>query len=97
VNLAICAAIRSRKVVQFIYDDYIRVVEPYCHGTSAADNELLRGYQIGGQAESANPVGWKLFTVSKITGFIQTGDVFPTNRPGYTPYDSAMRDVHCHV
>lgn len=97
MNLAICAAIKSRKVVQFTYDNYARVVEPFCHGTSTMGNELLRGYQVGGQSESGEPVGWKLFTVSNISDFRQTGDVFLTNRPGYTPYDSAMSTVHCHV
>ena len=96
MNLAICAAIRSRKVIQFSYDGDNRVVEPFCHGTSTAGNDLLRAYQVRGQSASGTPLGWKLFEESKITGLRQTGEVFTGNRQGYNPNDSAMAIVHCH-
>lgn len=64
MNAGICAAIRSRAVLQFSYDGGIRTVEPHCHGISRADNEVLRAWQTGGYSESGEPVGWKLFEVS---------------------------------
>lgn len=94
---SICSAIRSQQVVEFYYDGGARTVEPFCHGTSTAGNEVLRGYQTGGYSSSGNPVGWKLFTVSDISGLSVTNTQFPGNRPGYDPNDSAMRNVHCHV
>jgi len=48
MNLEICAAIRTRSVIQFYYDGGLRTVEPHCHGVSKDGNELLRGYQTGG-------------------------------------------------
>lgn len=97
MNTAICDAISKRAVVQFYYDGGMRTVEPHCHGTSTAGNEVLRGYQSGGYSESGKQVEWKLFDVSKISSLSQTGNTFPQNRPFYNPADKAMSVVHCHV
>ena len=97
MNTAICAAIRNRAVVQFHYNGGLRQVEPHCHGISTAGNEVLRGYQTGGYSSSGNPVGWKLYVVTGISGLQQTGETFPTDRPDYNPDDRGMSSVHCHV
>lgn len=97
MNTTICSAIRSRQVLRFSYDGGWRTVEPFCHGISTAGHEVLRGYQTGGYSESGNPVGWKLFQVSKIAGLMPTGQTFAGARPGYNPNDAAMAAVHCHV
>jgi len=97
MNAMICSAIRSRQVLRFSYDGGWRTVEPFCHGISTAGNEVLRGYQTGGYSESGNPVGWKLFQVSKIASPTPTGQTFSGARPGYNPNDAAMTSVHCHV
>lgn len=97
MNGTICAAIRNRSIIRFNYDGGIRTVEPHCHGTSTAGNEVLRGFQTGGYSESGSPVAWKLFEVAKIQGVIQTGGTFASNRPGYNPGDRGMTSVHCHV
>lgn len=97
MNTAICVAIRKRAIVQFTYDGGTRTVEPHAHGTSTAGNEVLRGFQTGGASQSGEPVGWKLYTVSKISAFRETGQVFSQNGPGYNPNDEGMSVVHCHV
>jgi hypothetical protein len=97
MNAAICAAIRNRSVLRFMYGGGVRTVEPHCHGISQAGNEVLRAWQTGGYSESGDPVGWKLFEVSRITGFSQTGTAFSSNRPGYNPGDRQMKSVHCNV
>lgn len=95
---AICSAIKDRAVIQFSYDGGgVRTVEPYCHGLSLADNEVLRGFQTAGYSKSGRPVDWKLFEVAKITGLQQTGTTFQANRPDYNPDDQGMSSVHCHV
>ena len=97
MNASICAAIRRREVIELWYDGGARTVEPYCHGISTAGNEVLRGYQTDGYSESGQPVGWKLFEVSRISNLRQTGTTFPTNRPGYNPNDRGMSPIHCRV
>lgn len=97
MNTAICNAISNRSVILFTYDGGERRAEPHAHGTSTAGNEVVRGYQVGGASQSGESVGWKLYSVSKITNLSETGDVFSDNRPGYNPNDQAMSVVHCHV
>jgi hypothetical protein len=71
MNTQICEAIKARAVVNFYYDGGMRIVEPHCHGISKDNNELLRGYQTEGYSQSGNPVGWKLFSVGKISSLKQ--------------------------
>jgi hypothetical protein len=97
MNANICGAIRSKQVIRFYYDGGIRIVEPHCHGTSLAGNEVLRGYQTGGYSQSGNPRAWKLFEVEKISSLQLAGETFATNRPGYNPNDKGMTQIHCHV
>jgi len=95
--MEICEAIRTRSVVQFYYDGGLRIVEPHCHGVSKNGNELLRGYQTGGYSQSGESIGWKLFSVNKISRMQQTGEIFPSNRTDYNPNDKAMISICCSV
>ena len=97
MNQLICDAIAKRSVIEFSYGGGRRVVEPHAHGTSTAGNEVLRGYQTAGFSSSRTPPFWSLFDVTKMTGLTITNRTFPQNRPDYTPDDSAMSEVHCHV
>lgn len=97
MNNTISSAIRSRAVLQISYEGTSRTVEPHCHGISRPGNEVLRAYQTGGYSMSGQSVGWKLFEVSKMTSIRATGAVFPRNRPGFNPTDSAMAMVYSHV
>ena len=97
MNSAICAVIKKRAVIQFYYDGGTRIVEPYCHGTSTAGNEVLRGFQLGGHSVSGEPIRWKLFEVAKITDLQETGRRFNNLRPGYKPLDRGMSSVHCQA
>lgn len=92
---SICEAIEQRLVLRFVYEGRSRVVEPHCHGVSKAHNEVLRAFQIGGQSESGEEVGWKLFNVGKIEQLVVSGEVFTGTRRGYTPRDSQMTSICC--
>lgn len=97
MNQTICRAISERRVVQFEYDGGTRVVEPHCHGVSKTGKEVLRGYQVAGYSDSGNPIGWKLFSVQRMSGVTILDTEFPEDRPDYNPHDSAMTQVHCCV
>ena len=76
MNAAICEAIKKKAVIEFNYKGSLRLVEPQCHGTSTAGNEVLRGFQTKNHSKpSESPVN-KLFEVSKILELTQTGKTF---------------------
>lgn len=93
----ICDAIKARNVICFQYKGGIRTVEPYCYGISTANNEILRGYQIGGHSGSGESLDWKRFTVNKISNLIITKGIFDGKRPKYNPNDKAMVTIFCNV
>lgn len=95
MNALICRAIHERRVLRFYYDGGIRDVEPHCHGCSKDDNDLLRGYQIGGYSSSGEPVGWKMFRLDRLSGLVVTETTFHGARPEYDPHDNRMATVYC--
>ncbi len=97
MNPMICSAIRSKQVTRFYYNGGFRTVEPFCYGVSTTGHEVLRGYQTGGDSESGDPMGWKLFRVAEIASLTITNGHFDTIRPGYNPNDPAMTTIYCHV
>lgn len=96
MSTRICEAIKKRSLIRFCYDEEIRIVEPYVHGMSKQNNEVLRGFQT--KSTSKSEVGWKLFKISKISDLsIFSGQTFDQNRPNYNPDDEGMTTIHCHV
>ena len=95
MNQEICKAIESKNIITFYYDGGSRTVEPHCYGVSKNDKELLRAYQTGGYSESGNPVGWKLFSVEKISNLDVSSDTFEGPRFQYNPNDKAMATIYC--
>lgn len=93
----ICEAIRSRSVLEIYYDGGTRIIEPHCHGTSTAGNEVLRAFQVSGYSNSGRPHDWKLFVVSKIRNMNVRNQTFLENRPLYSPRDKNMSQICCHV
>lgn len=94
----ICAAIRDRRMLQFIYDGEPRTVEPYVVGKSRRDNEMLSAYQVGGRsATSGEPLGWKNFDLGKIQSLIVLDARFQALRPGYNPDDRNMVSIDCRA
>jgi len=93
----LCNAINSHLVLTFYYNGAHRKVEPFCYGRSSAGKDVLRGYQTSGDSESGNPLGWRLFDVSKISSMTVTEENFAGTRPGYNPNDSAMVQIYCRV
>jgi len=92
----ICAAISNKKALRFLYDDSVRIVEPYCFGESVSGPDVLRAYQIRGYSSSSLPKGWRLFVVSEITNLtILEDETFDGKRRDYNPNDAAMILFHC--
>jgi hypothetical protein len=85
-------------LVTFYYDGGRRIVEPYCHGASAAGHDLLRGYQTAGYSRSGTSHGWKMFRVDSLSGLALTSEVFSDVRPDYDPVrDDKIVTIHCRI
>ena len=97
IRTALCSAIMSRRVIDFYYHDGFRSVEPFCLGVTRrgkADNESLLCYQVGGDSEFGDTVGWKLYRVSEISDLEITDMRFSSDRPGYDPDNLGMTTIY---
>jgi hypothetical protein len=91
-------AIRRRSLLQFHYDDHLRVVAPYCYGLSTRDVESLRAVQVRGSSSSSNALGFgKLWTVSKMRDLRMLEETFVPADPNYNPEDRGMKKIYCRI
>ena len=94
----ICEAIKERKLIEFFYENGVRIVEPFACGYGRRENLLLRAFQVEGYSKSGNPSGWKLFIVEKISQFRILEKTFESYREGYNPLgDSQIPDIICKI
>ncbi len=94
----ICEAIRTHSLLEFHYHDKLRVVAPYCYGTSTRGTDVLRAIQVRGQSSSRSGLGFgKLWTVTDMLGLKILHETFTPNDPNYNPDDSAMTKIHCRI
>jgi hypothetical protein len=93
----LCQAIEGRKLLAFTYEGHARVVTPYCHGFTRADDEVLRAVQVRGSSRSGNFGTGKLWTVSKMRLVRTLDEAFVPDDPDYEPNDSAMARIHCRI
>jgi hypothetical protein len=96
----ICAAIKSRRIIEFYYHGGFRTVEPFCLGLvlhGDANNESLLCYQIGGYSELREPIGWKLYRASEMSDIVVSKEQFSGDRPEYDPGSVEMEKLYCCV
>ncbi len=92
----LCRAIAGRYVVQFKYEGRSRIVEPFCCGTGAAGNYVLRGFQLRG-ADKTKPLCWRLYELTDISQMSVTQHNFKGKRPEYNPEDSTITKIFCRI
>lgn len=91
-------AIQHKRVLEFIYDGFQRVVEPHAVGYSSQGNLLLRCYQVEGQSHSSPVPDWRLMTVAKIKNLaVVPNRHFKSPRNGYKRGDSAMETIYAQL
>ena len=93
----LCAAIHNRMIVHLRYDWGHRVVEPHVYGRTRDGQELLRAFQTGGESESRQSTGWKLFRVDEIENIHLPGGKFMQPRPEYKRKDPAITTVYAQL
>lgn len=95
-------AIKNKNLVTIYYDGKdnegkgLRVIEPFCYGTSKRGNQVIRAWEregasyTGSKGEQPLP-GWRLFRVDRIGNFsVDPRDKFDVVRPNYNPDDKGM-------
>lgn len=82
VNGELVKAILAHRVVVFLYDGLIRVVEPHAYGLTKDGNPLLSGFQRAGWSMSSGDAGWRTFRLDRVTQLVALSFPF-TPREGY--------------
>ncbi len=94
-------AMDNRRIVSLRYDDgedpggkSERFIEVYCYGSSLADNDIIRVYQVGGDTKTIQP-GWKTFRIDRMLDFRILGGTFEEPRPLFNPTgDKSMKRIY---
>ena len=93
----ICDAIRKRALLEFLYNNRLRIVAPYCCGVSARGADVLRAIQVRGESASGGLGFGKLWSIDQITGLRVLDEAFTPDDPDYNPGDRAMIKIHCGI
>jgi hypothetical protein len=96
MNQEIIDAIENQNVVEFYYEEELRIVEPHCYGKTTAGNEGLRAFQTGGFS-STGKMGWKMYDLGKANGIEVSDEIFDGPRPGYNPGDKGMSVIYAEL
>lgn len=92
IESLICAAIKEKQQLQFLYNSKLRIIEPQLLGIGKKGHMQLRGYQL-----NETPQLEKLFDLDKIKD-VQTLPVrFSKPGPHYNPNDSAFKEIICRL
>jgi hypothetical protein len=94
-------AMDRRRLVSLRYDDNEdpggkgqRWIEIYAYGSSLANNDIIRVYQVGGDTKTIQP-GWKTFRTDRMMDFRVLGGTFDNPRPLFNPNgDRSMSRVY---
>jgi hypothetical protein len=97
MNTVVCDAIRTRRLIRFVYDGYERVAEPHSHGISTANHEVVSAYLVGGWSASEASPGWRKYLVREMHDVHALAESFAGPRDGYNPEDRQMRQVFCRL
>ena len=95
----ICQAIREKRLLQFLYDGEVRVVEPHQLAYNEKSNLALSAYWVHGYSESGDTSNrWREYFVEQMGGVTALSERFKGPRNGYrkTPnknYHSAVCEL----
>lgn len=97
MNRTIFDAIKSKTIIEFLYDGHKRIVEPHAYGLSHRGKELLCCYQIGGISHSDEIPCWRLMDVGNIDSIKVLTKHFSGTRKGYRKGDKRMSTIFCEL
>ena len=91
MQATICAAIRSKSIITFVYDGAVRTVEPHQLGFDHDGDLTLSAWQLSG----GSSVDWRDFHIANASGLTTTGRHFSGPRLGYNPNNKKMKQILC--
>jgi hypothetical protein len=89
----ISEAIEKRKLLEFNYQGFYRVVEPHTYGIFSNGNELLIAFQVDGGSKSRKPPFWSNFQLSEIEDLSIMEESFIEPREGYKRGDKRFKAI----
>lgn len=90
-------AIENRRLLQFTYDGFTRLVEPHTFGVDGKGHYAIRAYQVSGGSKSGEYVGWKLFHVAEICSGTVLDEQFSGPRSGYKRGDKGFSRIFAEL
>lgn len=92
MDQTISTAIREKKLLQFFYDGYVRVVEPHAYGVNKKRNDSLCAWQRSGKP--LETPDWRFYTVSKMRQVQMLQESFGHAHLGYKRNDERMTTIY---
>lgn len=90
-------AIENRKILEFKYQGFNRVVEPHTFGVFSNGNVLLIAFQIDGGSKSRKPPFWSNFLIDEIEDLSIMDKSFLKPRDGYKRGDNRFREIYSEL
>jgi hypothetical protein len=93
MNGVLTSAIENRNLIEFKYSGDLRKVEPHLLGKNKAGVMTLSAWQTEGKSG----IGWRGYSVDKISELKIADCTFDVARPGYNPNDNTMIQIFSRV
>jgi hypothetical protein len=95
VDVRICEAIASRRLLMFAYGGVLRVVEPHLYGLTTAGHEALSAWMRPGWSRADPQGGWRMYREDGLSALQILPEPFAGPRPGFNPADPHFREIFC--
>jgi len=76
-------AITQKRLIQFIYKNEIRIVEPHMLAHNERNHLSLSAWWVGGYSQSGSSPHWREYLLAEVSGVQMLSGTFDTPRPGY--------------
>ena len=80
-------AINNKKLLEFDYDGFHRIVEPHVYGSKGGKNAIL-AYQVRGSSSSGNIPDWRRMALNKISNMRILNEEFDGRRETHGSHSS---------
>lgn len=97
VTMLICDAIRDKRLLQFQYHGYLRIVQPATYGLDENGRKTLRAYQIRGKSSTGHLPKWRVFHESDMSDLSVLDESFCEEPPEYIRDDHWFFSIRCQL